>query len=132
MVDHQDFFHQVQDCVAGPKAEDFTVVGKDVLLDDLFIHLGRLHGLIGDPAIYHFVEDDADGPDVGFEPIFLLPHHFGGHSDDGAQGGVVTVWTSGDHLGETQIHDLVDSIVTHNVVGLEVSMDNVDLMHCLG
>lgn len=131
LIDDEDLLHEGEHGLGGTVALDLPVVGEDVLLDYLLVHLGRLHGFVGQLPIHHFVENNSDGPDVGLEPILLLPHHLGRHRDDGTQRGVISIVAFGDHLREAQVHYFVDPIVAHDVVGFEVPVDHAQLVHCL-
>ena len=84
----------------------------------------------GAVSVEHFVEDDADGPNIGLVGVDLAVEDFGGHVDGGAQHGF-------RHLGfletfaEAEITNFEDAIVEEDVIGLEVPMHDVVLVEDL-
>ena len=135
LIDYQQSLHQVDDALRWLDAFDFALIGEDVLGKDLLVHVDGLHRLVGEDSVGEFVDDDADRPNVGLQSILFLAHHFGGHGDDRpkdcAEGHFFSL-SDGQHLGEAQVHDLQDPVVEHDVLGLEVPMEDVVFVHFLG
>lgn len=79
----------------------------------------------------HFIEDDAEGPDVGLVRVDFALEDFGGHVDGGAQHGLGHVLGRVEVLAEAEVPELDDAVVEEDVVGLHVAVHDVVLVEDL-
>lgn len=80
----------------------------------------------------HFVEDYSKGPYIDFDTVVVFLQDLGSHGVEGAQTGATAhlhdVW---EDFGHAHIANFEDPIINKDILGLEVSVDDLIPMQLL-